>query len=257
MFSELVARNSKRSRKENGLFFASLLVSIVAFYIILSLSQQDVMLFLKKMESDAVNRLLAMIPLFYGLTLVILFFLIYFASKFQLERRRHEFGIYLMLGMRRSKLFAMLLAEDFRSSIIALLIGLPAAILLSEIISLVTARFVGLGIIGHHFSLSLYAVLWTAAGFLLIKLTAFLILSEKISRQEIGSLLVETPEGTKKQMSAAVYALALLIGVMCLGAAYYMAISGMSWRQIQKMALTLTLGFLGTLLLFFGLRSVM
>ena len=64
MFFELIARNSKRSRKENGLFFTTLLVSIVAFYIILSLSRQDVMLFLQKMESDAVNRLLAMIPVF-------------------------------------------------------------------------------------------------------------------------------------------------------------------------------------------------
>lgn len=98
------------------------------------------------MESDAVNRLIAMIPLFYGMTLVILFFLIYFASKFQLERRRHEFGMFLMLGMRRSKLFALLFAEDFRGSIIALSIGLPTAILLSELISLVTARWVGLGI---------------------------------------------------------------------------------------------------------------
>lgn len=257
MFSELVARNSRRSRKENGLFFASLLISIIAFYIILSLSRQDVMFFLKKMESDAANRLLAMIPLFYGVTLVILFFLIYFASKFQLERRRHEFGMYLMLGMRRGKLFAMLLAEDFRSSVIALLIGLPSAVLLSEIISLVTARFVGLGIIGHHFSLSLSAVLWTAAGFLLIKLAAFLILSGKISRREIGSLLAETPDGAKKQMPGAVYVPALSAGAACLGAAYYLAISGMAWQQLQKMALTLTLGFFGTLLLFFGLRSVM
>src|SRR5699024_7554823 len=98
MFFELIRRNSRRNRRENGLFFASLLISIIAFYIVLSLSQQDVMQFLRQMESDAVNRLLAMIPLFYGMTLVILFFLIYFASKFQLERRRHEFGMYLMLG---------------------------------------------------------------------------------------------------------------------------------------------------------------
>ena len=46
MFYDLVLRNSRRSRKENSLFFASLLVSIIAFYIILSLSGQDVMLFL-------------------------------------------------------------------------------------------------------------------------------------------------------------------------------------------------------------------
>jgi len=117
-----------------------------------------------------------------------------------LERRKHEFGIYLMLGMRRSKLFFMLLAEDFRSSITALFMGLPIAILLSELISLVTARLAGLGIIGHQISISFQAILWTAVGFYLIKFIAFLILSGKIASQEIGSLLVETPEGTKKDL---------------------------------------------------------
>ena len=256
MFFELIRRNSRRNRRENGLFFASLLISIIAFYIVLSLSQQDVMQFLRQMESDAVNRLLAMIPLFYGMTLVILFFLIYFASKFQLERRRHEFGMYLMLGMRRGRLFWLLLAEDLSSSVIALVIGLPAAVLLSELISLIVARLVGLGIIGHQFSLSLSAVLLTIVGFLAIKLAAFLILSAKISRQEIGSLLAEVPEGSKKQRPAVVYGLALLAGICCLGSAYYLAIQGMSWRKVSIMGLTILLGFAGTLLLFYGLRSV-
>ena len=256
MFFNLITRNSRRSRKENGMFFATLLIAIIAFYIILSLSRQDVMLFLQEMESDAVNRLLGMIPVFYVMTLIILFFLIYFASKFQLERRRHEIGMYLMMGMTRNRLFVLLLAEDIRSSIIALLIGLPAAVLLSEIISLVTARLVGLGIIGHSFSLSLEAVLWTAAGFFIIKLAAFLILSAKISRREIGSLLAERPEETRRQLPAPVYALSLLGGILCLGTAYYLAIRGMSWYQIHIMGLTVLLGFAGTLLFFFGLRFV-
>lgn len=165
MFFDLISRNSRRSRKENGLFFASLLISVIAFYIILSLSQQDVIKFLMKMESDAISRLLRMIPLFYGMTLLILFFLIYFASKYQLERRRHEFGVYLMLGMRRSRLFFLLLGEDIQSSAFVLAIGLPAAVLLSELISLVTARLTGLGIIGHRLNISLTAILWTAIGF--------------------------------------------------------------------------------------------
>lgn len=257
MFFDLVSRNSKRSRTENGLFFASLLISIVAFYIILSLSRQDVMVFLSKMESDAVNRLLKLIPIFYAMTLVILFFLIYYASRFQLERRRHEFGVYLMMGMRRFKLFFMLLAEDFYSSVAALLIGLPTAVCLSEFISLVTARLVGLGIIGHRFSLSFQAVVWTAVGFLLIKLAAFLILSGKIARQEIGALLVETPEGTKKALPTAFYTAALLIGVIFLSAAYGMAIKGLAWQAPIVMAACLLLGFTGTMLLFYGLRSVM
>ena len=254
MFFKLVSRNSKRDRKENGLFFGSLLVSIVAFYIILSLSRQDVMVFLSKMESDAVDKLLAMIPAFYGMALVILFFLVYYASKFQLERRRHEFGVYLMMGMRRGRLFVMLLLEDFRNSVLSLLIGLPTAVLLSELISLVTARLVGLGIVGHKISFSLEGVLWTAAGFLLIKLIAFLILSGKVSRQEIGSLLTETPEGVKKQMHPLVYAASMSAGIACLAAAYAMAIRGDAWADLKTMGIALILGFLGTALLFWGLR---
>lgn len=256
MFSELVKRNSRRSRRENGLFFTSLLIAIIAFYIILSLSHQDVMVFLQRMESDAVNRLLTLVPVLYGLTLFILFFLVYYANRFQLARRRHEFGVYLMLGMQRRKLFGMLLAEDLRSSLIALAIGLPAAVLISEVISLVTARLVGLGIVGHRFALSLSAIGWTAVGFLAIKLLASLILSGKIVREEIGALLTETPEGTKKQRPAVVYAAALVLGIALLTGAYTFAILGYAWSGLRYMAGTIALGVAGTLLLFYGLRVI-
>ncbi len=254
MFFKLISRNSKRNRKENGLFFSSLLISIIAFYIILSLPKQDVMIFLTRMESYAVNKLMMMIPAFFGMTLFILFFLIYYASKFQLERRRHELGVYLMMGMRRIKLLAMLLAEDLRNSVVSLLIGLPVAVLLSELISLITTRLVGLGIVGHQFSFSLNAVLWTAVGFLLIKFVAFFILSVRISRQEIGSLIVDTPDGAKKQLPVVFYALSLLAGIVCLVMAYAMAIHGEAWSGLRMMGLTLFLGVLGTLALFWGLR---
>lgn len=256
MFSELVARNSRRSRRENGLFFTSLVISIIAFYIILSLSHQDVMVFLQRMESSAVDRLLSLVPVLYGLTLFILFFLVYYANRFQLARRRHEFGVYLMLGMQRRKLFGMLLAEDLRSSLIALAIGLPAALLILEVISLVTARLVGLGIVGHRFTLSLSAIGWTAVGFLAIKLLASLILSGKIVREEIGALLTETPEGTKKQRPAAVYAAALVLSIALLAAAYALAIGGLAWSDLRCMAGTIALGVAGTLLLFYGLRVI-
>ncbi len=67
MFFETVRKNSRKNRKENGLLFVSLIVSIAAFYIILSLENQDVMVFLKKMESDAVQKLLLLIPVLYGI----------------------------------------------------------------------------------------------------------------------------------------------------------------------------------------------
>lgn len=81
MFFKLIRKNSKRNRKENGLFFSSLVISIVAFYIILSLSSQDVMVFLKKMESDAVDRLFQIIPAFFAVAFAVQ--MILFTTRFR------------------------------------------------------------------------------------------------------------------------------------------------------------------------------
>ena len=152
MFFDFIKRNSSKTRKENGVYFASLIISIIAFYVILSLGEQDVMIYLKTIESDAVAKLLLMIPMLYIVSLFFVFFLVYFANRYQLQRRSHEFGIYLMMGMKSSKLFAMIMAETLWNGLIALLIGIPISLFLTEIISLTTSRLIGMGIIGHKFS---------------------------------------------------------------------------------------------------------
>ena len=123
MFFDFIRRNSRKTRKENGVYFASLIISIVAFYVILSLGEQDVMLYLKTVESDAVARLLLMIPMLYAVSLFFVFFLVYFANKYQLQLRSHEFGLYLMMGMKRSKLFTMIMGETLWNGLVALIIG--------------------------------------------------------------------------------------------------------------------------------------
>ena len=78
MFFKLVRKNGKKVRRENSIFFVSLIVAVIAFYIFLSLEDQDVIVFLKSMESDAVGKLLALLPVFYDVSLFLLFFLVYF-----------------------------------------------------------------------------------------------------------------------------------------------------------------------------------
>ncbi|KYH34983.1 FtsX-like permease family protein [Clostridium tepidiprofundi DSM 19306] len=136
MFFEFIKRNSRKVRKENGVYFASLIISIIAFYVILSLGEQDVMIYLKTIESDAVAKLLLMIPVLYAVSLFFVFFLVYFANRYQLQYRSHEFGIYLMMGMKPSKLFAMIMGETLWNGLVALFIGIPVSLFLTELISL-------------------------------------------------------------------------------------------------------------------------
>jgi len=253
MFFNMVGRNSRRDRKENGMFFGSLTAAVVLFYMILSLENQDVMQFLHTMESDAVDRLLGLVSVLYGFSLFLIFFLVYFAGKYQMERRSHEFGLYLMLGMKRSRLFGILMAEDMWNSVLALLAGLPLSVFLSEMISLITSRLVGLGIIGHRSSFSVTAVLWTAAGFFGVKFLAFLILSGKIARQEISVLMEEGQEEKQREEQGSSPVLRFAAGLLLLAAAYGTALSGTAWRDVRTMTVTVIVGTAGTFLLFSGL----
>ena len=253
MFYDLVNRNSKQNRKENGLFFVSLIMAIVAFYIILSLEKQDVIIFLKTMESEALDKLFLLIPALYGLSLFILFFLVYFAGKYQLDRRSKELGMYLILGMKRSKLLLMLFAEELWNSVLSLIIGIPIAMCISEIISLVTAKIVGLGIIGHKFSFSFSAVIGTVIGYFIIRFAALVILSGKFSKKEVTELLSESQVEKKREINKVIVSIKLVLGVVLLTASFAIAIIGVSWANIKFMGLTVILGLGGIFLLFQGI----
>ena len=256
MFFKLVFRNSIRSHKENALFMGSLILSIIAFYVVLSLSSQDVMRYLQTLESDAIKKLFAMIVVLYGFTLFIIFALIYFASKYQIERRSHEFGVYIMMGMKRMKLLGMLLLEDISSSALALLIGLPVSVLLTELISLLTVKMVGIGFLGHQITFNLDAVGYTTLGFLGVKLLAFIIHAIKLSMKEVGTLLQDAPDNVRMKKNSILHVIFLVLGAATLCCAYYSGIHGDAWETVNSLGKTVLLGLIGTILLFRGLRVI-
>jgi len=258
MFFNQIRRNSLRSRKENSLFFGSLIIAIVVFYVFLSLESQDVIIFLKTMESDAIRKLLVLIPIVYAVSLFFVFFLVYFANKYQLQRRSHEFGLYQTLGMKRRRIFSMLMGETVWNSLIALLIGIPVALFLTELISLATANLVGLGIIGHHFRVSWTGLIGTVGGFFAVQLIAMFLLSFIMSLKEPIDLLRDETEGTQLLASKKSGWIQLILGVILLLIAYAMGLfllKTLSFLYIFAVIGILVTGIAGTLLLFRGIAT--
>lgn len=252
MFFKQVYRNAAKNRKGSGLFFGSLVIAIVAFYTLLSLGEQDVMRFLATVESDAVKKLLALLPVVYVISLFFVFFLVYFACKYQTDNRRREFGMYLMLGMKRSRLFFMLFCETVWSSLVSLLIGLPVSVFLTEGISLATAKLVGLGLIGHRFSLSIPAILWTVCGFVLVQMFAMLIICIPFGRTEPAELLRFDASKRQTEQSKAKSSAFFVLGILLLLTAYYLGIFHLRNLDITVLILLLS-GILGTFSLYRGL----
>ena len=253
MFFKQVRRNAAKNRKGNGLFFGSLVIAIIAFYTLLSLGEQDVMRYLATVESDAVRKLMMLLPVIYALSLYFVFFLVYFACKYQMDSRRRELGMYLMLGMKRSRMFSMLFCETLWSSGISLVIGIPMALLLTEAISLTTAKVVGLGIIGHHFSFSIGAIFGTACGFVLVQLLSMAFICVRLGKAETAELL--RPESGKNQRrpSGSVSTACFLLGLGLLLAAYYLGIFQMRSLNPLVVLFILVFGISGTFLLYRGL----
>lgn len=262
MFFNFIRRNSRKIRKENGLYFASLIVSIIAFYVILSLEEQDVMRYLKTIESEAVSQLILLIPVLYGVSLLFVFFLVYFANRYQLKQRSHELGLYMMMGMKQSKLFFIMMGEVVWNSLVSLCIGLPIALFLTEIINLTTSRLVGLGIIGHSFHLSWKGIILTIIGFFLVQLLAMLKLSYTMSRKEPLELLHENKEESQMTMTpkwrniSLLSGATLLVGAIFLGISYTMAILYFREFNYRIFALIILVGLIGTFILFRGLGSL-
>lgn len=252
MFYNLIKRNSKSGRKENSLYFASLVISVVAFYVILSIENQDVMKFIKSMESDAVQKLLLLVPIFYVFSLFVLSFLVFFTTRYQMERRSHELGLYLMMGMKRSRLFFMLIAEDMVNTAVAFLAGFPIAILLTEVISLTVSRVIGLGILGHRFTIAWTAVLWTVVGIVLIKIVIISILSGITVNKEPYILMKNSDEGEKKRTKRLTSCFFFFIGLIFLGIAYSLGLREGLWEQMRSLLWTLLFGIVGTYFLFKG-----
>lgn len=252
MFYNLIKRNSKSGRKENSLYFASLVISVVAFYVILSIENQDVMKFIKSMESDAVQKLLLIVPIFYVFSLFVLSFLVFFTTRYQLERRSHELGLYLMMGMKRSCLFFMLIAEDMVNTAVAFLAGFPIAVLLTEIISLTVSRVIGLGILGHSFTIAWTAVLWTVVGIVLIKIVIISILSGITVNKDPYVLMKNSDEGEKKRTKRLTSCFFFFIGLIFLGIAYSLGLREGLWEQMRSLLWTLLFGIAGTYFLFKG-----
>lgn len=257
MFFKQVRRNAIKNRKGNGLYFGALVIAIVAFYTLLSLGNQDVMRYLATVESDAVSKLMGLLPIVYAVSLFFVFFLVYFACKYQINNRRRELGMYMMLGMKRSRMFFMLFCETLWSSIISLIIGIPVALFLTEGISLTTAKAVGLGIIGHHFSFSMNAILWTICGFVFVQLLSMLFLCIKIGKAEPAELLRAETLKNQKHASGTSSAVCFIPGLALLLIAYYLGIFQMNSLDFLVMLSVIVCGISGTFLMYRGLGGFM
>ena len=128
MLPKIALGNVRKSLRDFSVFFITLVFGVCVFYAFASINDQTAVIDLNELQSAAVatvTRMLSGVSLFVA---VILGFLVVYANRFLVRRRKREFGIYLTLGMGRAQVAAIMVMETLAVGVAALVVGLALGV---------------------------------------------------------------------------------------------------------------------------------
>lgn len=169
MLLKLATRNIRRSVRDYAIYFITLLFGVAVFYAFNSIGSQQVLF---DIENAATERMLEMTQMmlstFSAVVAAVLAFLIIYANQMLIRRRKREFGTYLILGMSPGSISRIVLYETVIIGLASLVVGIFCGVLLSQLLSFVTASMFGAVIETYHFVFSSVALIMTLICFAVI-----------------------------------------------------------------------------------------
>ena len=136
MLFKLSLKNIRKSVKDYAIYFVTLVLGVAVFYIFNAIDAQTSYFIVSSSTSQALQLMTRTITVFSVFIAFVLGFLIVYASRFLMKRRNREFALYMILGMKKTSIAAILSIESIAIGILSLAIGLLAGIGLSQLLSL-------------------------------------------------------------------------------------------------------------------------
>lgn len=190
MLAKLAFRNIRRSVKDYGVYFVTLVFGVAVFYAFNSVTSQSILFDLEDTATASVFDMTGqMLGMFSVVIACVLGFLVLYANGFLIRRRKQEFGTYLMLGMNPRSVSAIVLMETVAVGLVSLVVGLLLGFALSQGLSFVTAGLFNIQMTQYRFVFSTDAFLLTLGCFVLIFAVTGLFNTLSIRRYKLIDLL--------------------------------------------------------------------
>ena len=254
MLFKLSIKNIKKSFKDYAIYFLTLVLGVAIFYVFNALDSQEAMLQLTETEKEIISLMNEFLSGVSILVAVILGFLIIYASRFLVKRRKKEFGIYLTLGMGKRQVSKILLMETLIIGFISLAVGLGLGIIASQFMSIVVAKLFEADMSRFEFVFSETAMLKTVMYYAIIYLIVMVFNVFAVTKYKLIDLLNAAKKGEKiKTRNLTISLILFIISVGILGFAYYLATQRLD--SLDLFGLSILLGIIGTFLLFFSMSG--
>ena len=257
MLFRLSVKNFKKSIRDYSIYFFTMILGIAVFYIFNAIETQTAMMEVTKTKAaivDMMNGVMDGVSIFVSF---ILGYLIVYASRFMLKKRKMEFGVYMTLGMSRVKIAGILWMETIWMGVISLAAGLVIGMGLSQFMSLVVSYLFQADVSRFVFVISGKAVVKSVVYFLIIYVVVMIFNTIAIGRTRLIDFMTAGKKKEKNLLKNPVAsAVIFLLACGILGYAYYNVTAGSKNLVSEYQVLAqVILGIVGTILVFWSLAG--
>lgn len=256
MFFKIAVNNVKRSFKDYTIYFLTLTFAVCIFYSFNAIEAQSSML---DMGKSTANYMLTIDKLIGGVSVFvscILGGLITYANNFLIKKRKKELGIYMTLGMPKGSISRILILETLLIGLISLAVGVLLGIIMSQGLSVITAKLLAVDINQYKFIVSVSGVTKSTLYFGIIFTLVMFFNQVTISKYKLIDMLNAAKKNEEvKLKNTFLSMITFLISIVTLVIAYALIIKiGLNSDSILFIV-SIIMGIVGTLLCFFGLSS--
>ena len=256
MYSKIAINNVKKSFKDYSIYFLTIAFAVCIFYSFNSIEAQKAILDMNKSQAEymiVVTTLISYVSVFVSF---ILGGLILYANNFLIKKRKKELGIYMTLGMSKSKISKILLGETLVVGILSLVAGLLLGAMLSQGLSLFTAKLFEVDMTEFKFIISFGAIGKTILYFAIIFGVLMIFNTTIVSRYKLIDMLNAGRKNEEiKIKNPIVSSVVFIISIIILVVAYYLVSKVGLDMEDTKFKTSIVFGILGTVGFFFGISG--
>ncbi len=223
MYSKIAISNVKKSFKDYTIYFLTIDFAVCIFYSFNSIESQNALLDMNKNQAEYMTIITTLISVVSVFVSFILGGLILYANNFLIKKRKKELGIYMTLGMRKGKISTILLMETLIVGILSLIAGLLLGLVVSQGLSLFTAKLFDVEMAQFKFVISGSAILKTILYFALIFGVLMIFNTRIIAKYKLIDMLTAARKSENiKIKSPVVSSIIFVVAMIILGTAYYL-----------------------------------
>lgn len=242
MYTKLAITNIKNNRQFYFPYLLTGIITVAMFYIMCALESNPGI-----QSMPGAKDLGLILRLGIGVIGIFAVIFLFYTNSFIIKRRKKELGIYNILGMEIRHIAKILSKEAFFTAIIAIGGGLVTGVLFHKLACMLLYRMIGFNG-GITFSFSKKGVMITAILFAIVYLLTYIYDLFQVQLANPIELLQSGNKGEREPKTKAIMA---VLGVLCLGAGYFIAITTKNpIKALTLFFVAVILVIIGTYLLF-------